>query len=283
MKDKFKHTALVLEGGGMRGVFTSGVLDWMIDHDITFPYLVGVSAGSSNALSFAAHQRGRAKYTFSDLQVERHFLGIHNLWRHHSIMDMDLLYRELPEKIWPYDYEAYRTNPMRVESVATDCLTGEAVYLEEKERPERIIDIVRASSSLPFACPVAYVDGHPMLDGGIADSIPIERAMSQGYDNITVVLTRNKGYRKPNKPSTIPPFFYRHYPALREAIRTRNLRYNKQMELIERLEAEGRITVIRPVNPITVGRMERNTSKLRELYDEGYALASTISFTSNSI
>ena len=155
MKDRFKHTALVLEGGGMRGVFTSGVLDWMIDHDITFPYLVGVSAGSSNALSYAAHQRGRGKYIFADLQVERHYLGMRNIWRHHSIMDMDLLYRELPETIWPYDYEAYRANPMRVESVATDCLTGEAVYLEEKEDSARIIDIVKASSSLPFVCPIA--------------------------------------------------------------------------------------------------------------------------------
>ena len=91
MKLNLEKTGLVLEGGGMRGVFTSGVLDWMIDNNITFPYLVGVSAGSSNALSFASHQRGRAKYTFSDLQVERHYLGIHNLWRHHSIMDMDLI------------------------------------------------------------------------------------------------------------------------------------------------------------------------------------------------
>ena len=276
MKDRFKHTALVLEGGGMRGVFTSGVLDWMIDHDITFPYLVGVSAGSSNALSFAAHQRGRGKYIFADLQVERHYLGVRNIWRHHSIMDMDLLYRELPETIWPYDYEAYRANLMRVESVATDCLTGEAVYLEEKEDSARIIDIVKASSSLPFVCPIAYVDGRPMLDGGITDSIPLQHALDQGYEHIIVVLTRHKGYRKEEKEVKIPHFIYARYPKLREAIRTRAMRYNKQVELVERLEREGRITVIRPDNPVEVARIETDLNKMNKLYQHGFEVAERV-------
>ena len=276
MKDKYKHTALVLEGGGMRGVFTSGVLDWMIDHDITFPYLVGVSAGSSNALSYAAHQRGRGKYIFANLQVERHYLGMRNIWRHHSIMDMDLLYRELPETIWPYDYEAYRNNPMRVESVATDCLTGEAVYLEEKESEERIIDIVRASSSLPFACPIAYVDGHPMLDGGIADSIPLARAFEQGYQHAIVVLTRNFGYRKQEHSPRIPAFIYARYPKLREALRTRGVRYNAQITWVEQLEREGRITVIRPTRPVEVARIETDMDKMNALYHHGFEMAEKV-------
>ncbi len=275
MKDKFKHTALVLEGGGMRGVFTSGVLDWMIDHDITFPYLVGVSAGSSNALSYASHQRGRGKYIFADLQVERHYLGMRNIWRHRSIMDMDLLYHELPETIWPYDYVAYRDNPMRVESVATDCLTGEAVYLEEKEDAARIIDIVRASSSLPFVCPIANVDGRPMLDGGIADSIPLQHAIDQGYEHIIVVLTRHKGYRKEEKKVKIP-FFYARYPKLREAICTRAARYNKQVEWVEQLEREGRITVIRPDHPVEVARIETNMEKMNALYHHGFEVAEKV-------
>ena len=260
----------------MRGVFTSGVLDWMTDHHITFPYLVAVSAGSSNALSFASHQRGRAKYTFADLQAERHYLGVRNLWRHHSIMDMDLLYRELPETLWPYDYAAYRANPMKVESVATDCITGEAVYLEEKENSARIIDIVKASSSLPFVCPIAYVDGHPMLDGGIADSIPLQRALDQGYEHIIVVLTRHKGYRKEEKHARIPSFIYRRYPKLREALRTRGARYNAQVELVERLEREGRITVIRPDNPVEVARIETDLDKMNKLYQHGFEVAERV-------
>ena len=258
MNTKFAHTALVLEGGGMRGVFTSGVLDWMIDHGITFPYLVGVSAGSSNALSFASHQRGRGKYIFADLQVERHYLGVSNILRHRSIMDMDLLYHELPESLWPYDYTAYKANPMRVESVATDCLTGQAVYLEEKDDAKRIIDIVRASSSLPFACPIAHVDGRPMLDGGIADSIPLQRAIDQGYEHAVVVLTRHRGYRKDEQPTRLPSFIYKRYPHLREALRTRGTRYNAQLAMVEQLEQEGRITVIRPNHPVEVARIETN-------------------------
>ena len=257
----------------MRGVFTCGVLDWMIDHHITFPYLVGVSAGSSNALSFASHQRGRAKYTFADLQAERHYLGVRNLLRHHSILDMDLLYRELPETLWPYDYAAYRANPMRVESVATDCLTGEAVYFEEKESPERIIDIVRASSALPFACPIAYVDGQPMLDGGISDSIPIQRALDQGFEHAIVVLTRDCDYRKKEEPSHLPPFIYRRYPNLREALRTRGARYNAQVALVEQLEREGRITVIRPDHPVEVARIETDMDKMNALYRHGFEMA----------
>ena len=273
MNAKFAHTALVVEGGGMRGVFTSGVLDWMIDHGITFPYLVGVSAGSSNALSFASHQRGRGKYIFADLQVERHYLGVSNLLRHRSIMDMDLLYHELPESLWPYDYAAYKANPMRVESVATDCLTGQAVYLEEKDDAKRIIDIVRASSSLPFACPIAYVDGRPMLDGGIADSIPLQRAIDQGYEHAVVVLTRHRGYRKNETPSRIPSFIYKRYPHLREALRTRGARYNAQLAMVEQLEQEGRITVIRPDHPVEVARIETNMDKMNALYRHGFEMA----------
>lgn len=273
MNTKFAHTALVLEGGGMRGVFTSGVLDWMIDHGITFPYLVGVSAGSSNALSFASHQRGRGKYIFADLQVERHYLGVSNILRHRSIMDMDLLYHELPESLWPYDYAAYKANPMRVESVATDCLTGQAVYLEEKDDAKRIIDIVRASSSLPFACPIAHVDGRPMLDGGIADSIPLQRAIDQGYEHAVVVLTRHRGYRKDEQPTRLPSFIYKRYPHLREALRTRGARYNAQLAMVEQLEQEGRITVIRPNHPVEVARIETNMDKMNALYRHGFEMA----------
>ena len=276
MRNRFEHTALVLEGGGMRGVFTSGVLDWMIDHRITFPYLIGVSAGSSNALSFASHQRGRAKYIFADLQAERHYLAVRNIFKQHSIMDMNLLYHELPEELWPYDYEAYRTNPMRVESVATDCSTGKAVYLEEKKNRERIIDIVRASSSLPFVCPITYVDGCPMLDGGIADSIPLEHAFQQGYSHAVVVLTRHRGYRKKEKVPFMPSFIYNRYPKLREALCTRGSRYNTQLEMVERFEDEGRITVIRPACPVEVSRIETNMNKMNALYLHGIEMAKTI-------
>ncbi len=163
-----------------------------------------------------------------------------------------------------------------MESVATDCLTGEAVYLEEKENAERIIDIVRASSSLPFACPIARVDGRPMLDGGIADSIPLQRAFEQGYEKAIVVLTRHRGYRKDEKPPRILSFIYSRYPKLREALRTRGKRYNDQLAWIEQLEEEGRITVIRPAHPVDVARIETNMDKMNALYRHGFEMAEKI-------
>lgn len=260
----------------MRGVFTCGVLDNLMDRGIEFPYAIGVSAGACNGLSYMSHQRGRAKFSNIDLLEKYHYIGFRHLLTKGNIMDFDLLFDEFPNRIIPYDYEAYAKNAGRYEMVTTNCTTGCAEYLVEKSDPERIIDIVRASSSLPFVTPISYVDGCPMLDGGISDSIPVVRATEQGFDNCLVVLTRNAGYRKSNKPSFVPSFAYRRYPMLQEAIRHRNAEYNKQIELVERLESEGRITVIRPERPIEVGRMERDTRRLVALYDEGYELASKV-------
>lgn len=272
------RSGLVLEGGGMRGVFTCGVLDNFMDRGIRFPYTIGVSAGACNGLSYMSEQRGRAKYSNIDLLDKYHYIGFRHLITKGSIMDFKLLFEEFPTHILPYDYDRYARCPERYEMVTTDCATGKACYYEEKSDPKRIIDIVRASSSLPYVCHIAQVDGHDMLDGGIADSLPIMRARDLGYDNNVVVLTRNKGYRKDNKPSFVPPFAYCKYPALREALRNRNIEYNKQIALIEELEERGDITVIRPERPIEVGRMERDTKRLTALYNEGYNLASQIEF-----
>lgn len=272
------QSGLVLEGGGMRGVFTCGVLDYFMDNDIRFPYTIGVSAGACNGLSYMSRQRGRGKFSNIDLLEKYHYIGFKQLLLKGSIMDFDLLFHTFPEEIIPYHYDVYARTEERYEMVTTSCLTGRACYYEEKCDSRRIIDIVKASSSLPYVSHIAYVDGEPMLDGGIADSIPLGRARELGYNNNVVVLTRNKGYRKPDKPSTLLPFAYRKYPALREAIRMRNIEYNRQIALIEELEAKGEVVVIRPEEPIRVGRMERDTRKLLALYDEGYACAAKIEY-----
>lgn len=272
------RSGLILEGGGMRGVFTCGVLDSLMDRGIRFPYTIGVSAGACNGLSYLSRQRGRAKYSNIDLLEKHRYIGLKHLILKGNIMDFDLLFEEFPNHILPYDYAAYASTEERYEMVTTDCLTGRACYWEEKHSPERIIEIVRASSSLPFVCPIACVDGRPMLDGGIADSIPLERARALGYSDNVVVLTRNKGYRKPEKPTPVPFPFYRKYPALREAIARRNHLYNEQIARVEALERRGELTVIRPQAPILIGRLERDTRKLLDLYEEGYRLAAQIEF-----
>lgn len=268
-----KTTGLVLEGGGMRGVFTCGVLDYLMDHDIRFPYAIGVSAGACNGLSYASRQRGRAKYSNIDLLEKYNYIGLKHLLKKRNILDFDLLFNEFPEHILPYDYETYFASPERFVMVTTNCVTGEANYFEEKKDSRRVIDIVRASSSLPFVCPVAYVDDIPMLDGGIVDSIPLQRALTDGYSRNVVVLTRNRGYRKDSKDIRIPSFVYRKYPKLREALSQRCAVYNKQLEMVERMEDEGKIIVIRPQKPVVVDRIEKDVQKLTEFYNEGYGCA----------
>ena len=268
------NSGLILEGGGMRGVFTCGVLDCLMDKDLRFPYTIGVSAGACNGLSYISRQRGRAKFSNIDLLKKYNYIGIKHLLKKGNIMDFDLLFHTFPEEIIPYDYEVLATTEQRFEMVTTSCKTGKACYYEETKNPERVIDIVKASSSLPFVCPIAYIDGEPMLDGGIADSIPIMRARELGYDNNVVVLTRNKGYRKTEKDMKYVSLFYKEYPAMQEAIRNRNKMYNEQISMIEAMEERGEIIVIRPLKPIEVDRMERDSKKLLALYEEGYEVAS---------
>lgn len=268
-----EKTGLVLEGGGMRGVFTCGVLDYFMDKKIRFPYTIGVSAGACNGLSYMSGQRGRAKFSNIDLLEQYDYIGVKYLFKKRNIMDFDLLFGEFPEHILPYDYDAYFSSPGRYVMVTTNCRTGRANYLEEKKDKKRIIDIVRASSSLPYVCPITYVDDVPMLDGGIVDSIPLLRSMEDGNEKNVVVLTRNRGYRKTSKDMKIPHFIYKKYPRLRVALSNRCKVYNQQLEMVERLEDEGRIHVIRPEKPVVVDRIEKDVNKLRDFYQEGYECA----------
>lgn len=274
------NTALVLEGGGLRGVFTCGVLDCFMDRGIRFPFTIGVSAGACNGLSYMSGQRGRAKSSNIDLMEKHKYIGFKYLLTQGCIMDFKLLFEDFPEKIIPYDYDAYFSNPDRFVMVTTNCLTGQAEYFEEKSSSERVMSIVKASSSLPFVTKISYVDGIPMLDGGIVDSIPVKYALEQGYENLVIILTRNKGYRKKEGKMKAAKLFYRKYPHLQKALSQRNAVYNQTMDLIERLEAEGKAFVIRPANPVEVGRMEKDTGKLATLYQEGYDIASALQILS---
>lgn len=276
MEAVFSKMGLVLEGGGMRGVFTCGVLDYFMEHGIEFPYIVAVSAGACNGLSYMSHQMGRAKYSNIDMMEQYHYIGLKYLWYQHSILDQHLLYELFPNELVPFDYEACFSNPTRFEMVTTNCVTGRACYLEERSDKERLIAIAKASSSLPYVCPITYVDGRPMLDGGIVDSIPVMRAVGQGYERNVVVLTRNRGYRKSESDIRIPHFIYTRYPRLRVVLSRRCRAYNEQLEMVERMEDEGRIIVIRPEAPVRVNRIEKDTGKLQALYEEGVVCAEKV-------
>ncbi len=265
-------TGLVLEGGGMRGVFTSGVLDAFMKHDLYFRYIVAVSAGACNGMSYVSRQPRRARISNIDYLARYKYIGIRHLVTQGCIFDRELLYDKFPNQLLPFDFDEYFKHAKGFEMVTTNCLTGKAMYLSETSDRQRSLDIVRASSSLPYVSKIVTVDGIPMLDGGIIDSIPINRAIETGHEHNIVILTRNKDWRDTGKDRKVPAFIYKNYPRLRVALSHRHVVYNQQIDLIDRLEAEGKITCIRPMRPMEVGRIENDVEKLERLYEEGFAI-----------
>lgn len=267
------YTGLVLEGGGMRCAFTAGVLDFFMDHQIWFPYTIGVSAGASNGISYISRQRGRSRYSYVELMKEYKYVGLLPMLRGKGVIDMDFLFDTYPQKYYPFDYDEYFGTKQRFVMVTSNCLTGQAEYYEEKSDPDRLLSIVRASCSLPVMCPLAHVDGVPMVDGGVCDSIPLHKSILDGNRKNMVVLTRNKGYRKKDKDFYLPGFIYRKFPELRQQLKLRYKRYNEQLDYVEALEEKGDILVIRPTRKLEVTRTEKNITKLASLYTEGYECA----------
>ena len=267
-----RNTGLVLEGGGMRGVFTSGVLDAFMKNGVYFHYVVAVSAGACNGLSYMSRQIRRARISNIDYLAQYKYIGLRHLVTQGCIFDQKLLYDDFPNTLLPFDYDAYFNNPDEFEMVTTNCLTGRPCYLTEKHNRQRLLDIVKASSSLPYVSKIVTVDGVPMLDGGIVDSIPVMRTIERGHSGCVAVLTRNRGYRTSEKDRKLPHFIYKNYPRLRVVLSHRCETYNRQLELVEELERSGRILCLRPERPVDVGRMEKDVEKLECLYEEGFYL-----------
>ena len=263
-----RNTGLVLEGGGMRGVFTSGVLDAFMKYERYFPYIVAVSAGACNGMSYVSRQPRRARVSNIDFLARYQYIGLRHLVTQGCIFDRELLYDKFPNQLLPFDFDTYFKYAAGFEMVTTNCLTGRPMYLSETTEQRRALDIVRASSSLPYVSKIVEVDGIPMLDGGITDSIPVARAMAVGHSRNVVVLTRNKGWRDESRDRKVPKFIYKNYPRLRVALSRRHVIYNEQLQLIDDLEAAGQIECIRPQRPLEVGRIEKDIDKLERLYEE---------------
>lgn len=269
---------LILEGGSKRGVFTSGILDYFMEKGLYFPYVIGVSAGSCNALGYVSRQPERTKRCMIDFLRAGNYIGVKNIAKQKSIMDMDLIFDIFPNSVIPFDYGTYFESEQICKIVTTNCLTGKSEYLSESENKNRLMAITRASCSIPIISPPVLVDGIPMLDGGMADSVPIRQAIKDGCKRNVLILTRNKGYRKVpsrrvNKASEI--LYGKRYPNLVHTIKTRYKRYNKTMEYIEKLEEAGKIFVIRPqVAPVK--NMERHPDVLQSFYEHGYEYAAQV-------
>lgn len=267
-----RNTGLVLEGGGMRGVFTSGVLDAFMKYDLYFRYVVAVSAGACNGMSYISRQPRRARISNIDFLAKYDYIGLRHLVTQGCIFDQKLLYDRFPNELVPFDFDEFFRHAAGFEMVTTNCVSGRSEYLSETHDRQRALDIVRASSSLPYVSKMVWVDGKPMLDGGIIDSIPIKHAQEMGHPYNVVITTRNYGYRETGHDRKQPHFIYSHYPRLRVALSHRIEAYNEQLQMVEDMEREGVITVIRPERPMEVHRIEKDTQKLERLYEEGFRL-----------
>lgn len=264
--------SIVLEGGATRGVFTAGVLDYLMENDIYFSHVVGVSAGSCNGVDYVSRQIGRTKNCMIRRDKENSYTGFRTIARKRSLFDMDMVFDYYPNVLFPFDFDTYKTSEMRSEWVITNCRTGKAEYYDCRTDKKELMDLCRASCSMPVVSPMVPLYGSEYLDGGLADSIPVERALSYGCEKLIVILTRNEGYRK--KPfgkvaMDVYRRYYSEYPELVEAIQGRADNYNSSLDRLKELERDGKAFVIHPFFK-PVGRAETRYEKLIQFYRHGY-------------
>ncbi len=268
-----KNVGLVLEGGGMRGSYTSGVLAVLMDENIKFPYVIGVSAGASNGANFVAEQRKRNRKVFVDYVESEEYSGFKHLIKNKSYFNMDFLYSALPNDIVPFDYDTFQKSETIFKACVTHCETGKPIYFEKSDfDPEYYMEaVLRASSSLPVISQPVEINGELYYDGGIVDPIPIEKSIKDGNSYNVIILTRNKEYRKTEQKSgLITKSKLKNYPKIREAIKIRHIRYNLLLDVIDKLEEDGKVYIFRPEKSLEVDRLEKDISKLEDLYEQGY-------------
>ncbi|WP_280768145.1 patatin-like phospholipase family protein [Salipaludibacillus daqingensis] len=267
---------LVLEGGGMRGVYTGGVLEFFLEKNITFPYVVGVSAGACNAASYISRQYGRNKAVTIGYADHPEYISVKRLIRSGELFNMDLIFNQIPNSEIPFDYNVFFNSNQHFYVGTTDCHTGETIYYEKQELGDQLNKILRASSSLPLVAPVVEHDERVLLDGGLSDPIPINHSLDFGNEKHIIVLTQCEGYLK--KPAKRGMWYfnrkYRDYPGLLEIVKKRSIVYNQALEQVAELERQGKAFVFRPDHLQDVTRLERKKDRLEALYEHGYKQAS---------
>ena len=257
-------TGLVLEGGAMRGMFTAGVLDVLMEHGIVLDGAIGVSAGAVFGCNYKSHQIGRTIRYNTEYCQDKRYASFGNLLRTGNLYSEQFCYHTVPEKLDPFDAKTFAENPMDFFVVCTDVRTGDA----------EDIQWMQASASMPLAARIVKIGHYQLLDGGIADSIPVRFFESIGYKRNLIVLTQPKGFvKKKNKMLPAIRARYLRYPAFVEAVADRHERYNETLEHISMLEQTGQAYVIRPPSPLEIGSMERDPAQLRRVYETGRAVA----------
>ena len=270
---------LVVEGGAFRGMYNQGVMDFMMENGLNFECVIGVSAGAMAALNYASGQIGRSARCNLEFRHDSDYIGAQAMLHAHSPLNIDFAIRP-NEKLGKLDETTFYDPQRRFIAVATDCDTGKTVYFE-KGKCKDILSAIKASASMPYVSPMVDVDGQRCLDGGCSCHIPFKWAIEQGYENIVVIKTRERGYRKKESSKTYAERFYKDNPEFAKKLMAMGTDYNKECDEIDRLEQEGRIFVIAPSEHVTVKRVESNMNKLGHLYWLGYNDAKNSLFALN--
>lgn len=265
---------LVLEGGGMRGLYTSGVLDYFLDQQIFVDYVIGVSAGACNGVSYLSKQKGRNYRVNTNYISDKRYLSLSNFIKTKSLFGMDFIFDEIPHQLDLFDYETFLSSPSEYKLGVTDVLTGRPIYFD-KTHLDHDSTILKASSSIPVFSPIIEYQNGLYLDGGTTDSIPVKQALKDGCDHVIIVLTRDRNYiKKPESFRFIYSKVLKAYPNLIQALDNRHLMYNETLKFIKELEQQGKATIIAPSSPLEISRFEKDVSKLKNIYELGYLDAS---------
>ena len=265
------QAGLVLEGGGMKGIYTAGVLDFFLDKEIEFSSCYGVSAGACHLCSYLSKQKKRAYRVGVNYLDNKKYCGPYSLLTSGDLFGADMCYDLIPNYLDPYDYDTFNKYEGKAFAVATDIRTGKAEYFPLKDMHKDLV-AVRASSSMPLVSRNVKIDGGLYLDGGIADSIPIRKSMADGNQKNVVVLTKETGFRRqPASYLTLIKARYAAYPRVYELMKERHINYNATLDDLENQQRNGKAFVIRPKKAGKVGRVEKDKEKLKALSEEGYA------------
>lgn len=263
-------TGLVLEGGAMRGMFTAGVIDVLLENGIELDGAIGVSAGAVFGCNYKSKQAGRVIRYNMRFARDKRYCSFRSLFKTGNLYGEKLCYHDIPEKLDVFDVDTYKNSPMEFYVVCTDVLTGKAVYKKCEEGVGDDIEWMRASASMPLVSTVVEVGGYKLLDGGVADSIPLKFFEGIGYEKNIVVLTQPNGYVKgKNKTLPIAEFVLRKYPKLIDALAKRHIVYNETLDYVRQRETQGNCLVIRPESALEIGHIEHNSDNMKRVYEIG--------------
>lgn len=267
-------TGLIMEGGAMRGMFTAGVFDVFLENGIEFDGAVGVSAGAAFGCNFKSRQSGRVIRYNKRFAKDPRFCSLRSLIKTGDLFGAEFCYHTVPNELDIFDTQAYLDNPMDFYVVCTDVETGKAVYVNSDEAGEDALEYFRASASMPLVSKVVEINGRKLLDGGIADSVPIQFFESIGYDRNVIILTQPLGFvKKPSPAAKLMKYMLKGYPEVAKTMQSRHDEYNGTIDYILKKEAAGEVFVIRPEADLGIGRTERNPDELQRVYDLGRAAA----------